>query len=450
MRKSYFAALAALVLSPVLPSVAEADEEVQAMKAEIQALQKAYESRITELELKLAKIEKLKTSEQSQPTAAPASVHSKNRNIYDNRFNPSIGLILNGRYGSFSKDSNEIAGFAVGEEGERGKEGFAIDESELNFSSNIDDKFYGSVTAAIVREEGEAKIELEEAYIQTLPGMGLPKGMNIKLGRAFWTLGYLNEHHSHADDFADRPLPNRVFLNNTFNDDGVEVSYLLPTDFYSEIGGGAFRGDDYPFGGADDSGFDAWSAFARLGGDIGENQNWRLGGYVLSGEVKDRASNEDIVHFSGDTRLFATDLRYTWAPTGNPRETEILLQGEYFWRNEEGAYSDTDAATGSVPFDEHSDGWYLQGVYKFLPQWRIGYRYSRLDSPSVPVGLVGSALDSDGHNPTAHALMADWTNSEFSRLRLQYNHERTEKGGEDDQILLQYVMSIGAHGAHKY
>ncbi|HAK62020.1 MAG TPA: hypothetical protein DCO82_02130 [Alphaproteobacteria bacterium] len=171
---------------------------------------------------------------------------------------------------------------------------------------------------------------------------------------------------------------------------------------------------------------------------------------MLSGKVKDRASNEDIVHFSGDTRLFATDLRYTWAPTGNPRETEILLQGEYFWRNEEGAYTDTDAATGSVPFDEHSDGWYLQGVYKFLPQWRIGYRYSRLDSPSVPVGLVGSALDSDGHNPTAHALMADWTNSEFSRLRLQYNHERTEKGGEDDQILLQYVMSIGAHGAHKY
>ena len=450
MRKSYFAALAALVLSPVLPSVAEADEEVQAMKAEIQALQKAYESRITELELKLAKFEKLKTQEQARTASTPASVRSESRNIYDNSFNPSIGLILNGRYGSFSKNDSEIAGFATGEEGERGKEGFAVDESELNFSSNIDDKFYGAATAAIVREEGEDKIELEEAYVQTSSGMGLPKGMMIKAGRALWTLGYLNEQHTHGDDFADRPLPNRVFLNNAFNDDGVEVSYLLPTDFYSEIGGGAFRGDDYPFGGSSGAGFDAWSAFVRTGGDIGENQNWRLGGYVLSGKAKDRASNEKVVNFSGDTRLYATDLRYTWAPTGNPRETEILLQGEYFWRDEEGAYTDTDAATGSVPFDDHSSGWYVQSVYKFLPQWRIGYRYSRLDSPSVPVGLVGSALDSDGHNPTAHALMADWTNSEFSRLRLQYNHERTEKGGEDDQILLQYVMSIGAHGAHKY
>ena len=42
-------------------------------------------------------------------------------------------------------------------------------------------------------------------------------GLNIKAGRAFWTLGYLNEHHAHADDFADRPLPYRAYLNKAFN-----------------------------------------------------------------------------------------------------------------------------------------------------------------------------------------------------------------------------------------
>ena len=51
----------------------------------------------------------------------------------------------------------------------------------------MDDKFYGSVTAAIVREGDEDKIELEEAYVQTLPGVGLPKGMNLKAGRALWS-----------------------------------------------------------------------------------------------------------------------------------------------------------------------------------------------------------------------------------------------------------------------
>ena len=66
----------------------------------------------------------------------------------------------------------------------------------MNFSANVDDKFYGSVTAAIVREDGEDKVELEEAFVQTLPGAGLPGGTRIKFGRAFWTFGYLNEHHS--------------------------------------------------------------------------------------------------------------------------------------------------------------------------------------------------------------------------------------------------------------
>ena len=450
MRNLSFAATAALALFPVSAALAASDEDVQSIKAEIQAMRKTYESRIAELETKLSEIENRKPA--AQPVTAPqqSSVRNVQRTTRDNSFNPSIGLILNGRYSGFSEDNPEIAGFAVGEEGERGGDGFAIDESELNFSSNIDDKFYGSATAAIVREGGEDKIELEEAYVQTLSGMGLPKGMNVKAGRALWTLGYLNEHHSHSDDFADRPLPYRVFLNNAYNDDGVEVSYLLPTNFYSEIGGGAFRGDDFPFGGSSGGGFDAWSVFGRIGGDIGENHNWRLGGYVLSGEADGRASNEDIVNYTGDTRLYATDLRYTWAPTGNPREMEVLLQGEYFWRDEDGAYTDAEAATGAVRYDDDSSGWYVQGVYKFLPQWRTAYRYSSLKAPDAPAGLLGSILDSGGNDPDTHSVMVDWTNSEFSRLRLQYNHEELTQGQGDDQFILQYIMSIGAHGAHKY
>jgi hypothetical protein len=45
--------------------------------------------------------------------------------------------------------------------------------------------------------------------------------------------------------------------------------------------------------------------------------------------------------------------------------------------------------------------------------------------------------------------MTDWSNSEFSRLRLQYT--RDEAGLEnDDQWGLQYIFSIGAHGAHTF
>lgn len=450
MRNPSFAASAALSLLFSTPAFAASDSEIEAVKAEIQSMRQTYESRIAELENKLLTIENQKPAGQQAAAPASGSARESARNIRDNSFNPSVGLIFNGRYSGFSNDNSAFAGFAVGEEGERGKQGFGIDESEFNFSSNVDDKFYGSVTAAIVREGGEDKIELEEAYVQTLPGMGMPKGMNVKAGRALWTFGYLNEHHAHTDDFADRPLPYRVFLNSAFNDDGVEVSYVLPTNFYSEIGGGFFRGDDYPFGGSSGGGFGAWSAFARIGGDIGDNQSWRFGVSTLSGDAGGRAGNGDAVNFSGDSNLYAADLRYTWAPTGNPRAQEVILQSEYFWRNEDGAYEDFGAGTGAAPFADNAGGWYAQGVYKFLPQWRIGYRYSRLKSPDVPLGLLGSALDSGGYNPDAHAVMADWTNSEFSRVRLQYNHEELARGQEDGQILLQYIMSIGAHGAHKY
>ncbi len=448
MLTTKLAASAALItLLSGTSALAASDKDIEALRAEIQNMKKAYEGRIDELESKLNKVEKSQTKALAPAPATPATAR---RDVKDNSFNPSIGVILNGQYSQFSADEGEIAGFAVGHEGERPREGFAADHTELNFSANVDDKFFGSTTAAIAQHEGETEIELEEAYIQTLPGSGLPDGMSVKAGRAFWTMGYLNEHHSHTDDFADRPLPYRVYLNQAFNDDGAEVSYVLPTELYSEIGAGVFRGDDFPFGEGDGSGVGAWSAFARVGGDIGNNQSWRLGAYALSGEANSRVSNEDVVSFIGDTDIYAADVRYTWAPTGNARAQEVILQAEYFWRDEDGVYEDTDAATGAVNFDDSSTGWYAQAVYKFDPQWRVGVRYSQLNAPDVPAGLVGSALDSGGHDPKAYSAMLDWTNSEFSRVRLQYNREQLAGGQDDDQFMLQYIMSLGAHGAHKY
>ena len=438
------ASAALLTMLSATSTLAASDADIEALRAEINAMKQTYEGRITELESKLSKVE---TAQASADNIVPATA---SRRVLDNSFNPSIGVIFNGRYQSFSSGEGEIAGFAVGEEGERHGEGFAVDHTELNFSANLDDKFFGSATAAIAEHEGSIEIELEEAFVQTLPGAGLPDGLSVKAGRAFWTLGYLNEHHSHADDFADRPLPYRVFLDGVFNDDGAEASYLLPTDIYAEIGTGAFAGADHPFGGSGDDDIGAWSAFARVGDDIGDKHSWRLGAYYLGGQAEGRTSNEDVVNFTGDTDIYAADLRYTFAPTGNAREQELTLQGEYFWRNEDGVYEDTDAGTGAVAFDDSSSGWYVQGVYKFAPQWRIGTRYSQLQAADAPAGLVGSALDSAGHDPEAYAVMLDWTNSEFSRVRAQYNYEELTNGQYDNQFILQYVMSLGAHGAHKY
>ena len=446
-KKLLLAASAAAILG-VSPAYAANDADLDALRAEIQAMRQAYESKIEQLENKVQSLE-AKTQENSQKVeqaqnVAPATA---TRSVRDNSFNPGVGVILNGKYQNFSEAEGDIAGFAIGEEGERGKEGLGIDETELNFSASVDDKFRGSATIALHEHEGETEVEIEEAYVATT---ALPAGLEAKAGRFFSELGYLNSHHSHADDFADRPLPNRAFLDSNYGDDGIQLSAVLPTDIYTEIGGGVFRGDDFPGGGADGADIGSWTAYGRVGGDVGDRTSWRLGLSTLQVDGAERSANEDMVTFDGDSGLYIADARMVYAPTGNNAEQEIILQGEYFLRDEDGTYDDGDAGTGPVAYDDHQSGWYAQSVYKFHPQWRIGARYSQLHAGDVPVGLVGSALDDEGHDPWTASAMVDWTNSEFSRVRAQYNREEVADGQEDNQFIIQYIMSLGAHGAHNY
>ncbi|MBI1364017.1 MAG: hypothetical protein GC134_08525 [Proteobacteria bacterium] len=428
-------------------AMAATDSDIESLKNEIQNMRSTYESRINQLE------DKLQTMQAEQAvapqTAAPAAKPAGGSGVFDNSFNPAVGIILNGTYGGFSGSDSKLSGFAIGEEGGRLPQGLSLGESELNFGANIDDKFSGSLTAAIASEDGQDTLELEEAFVKTSGGT-LPGGLTAKFGRMLASVGYLNDHHAHTDDFADRPLPYRNYLNGAYKDDGLEVSWILPTDLYAELGGGVFRGDHFPYGSASGNGSGSWTLFARTGGDIGDNQNWRFGLSTLQGDTPERKGNDDNVTFAGDSDLYIADLRYTWAPTGNPYDQEVMLQGEYLYRSEKGTYADTNAAIAATPYDSNDNGWYAQAVYKFLPQWRAGTRYARLNAPNIPAGLAGSELDSQGHDPYSISAMVEWDNSEFSRIRLQFNHERPAASLTDDQIILQYTMSLGAHGAHSY
>jgi hypothetical protein len=54
------------------------------------------------------------------------------------------------------------------------------------------------------------------------------------------------------------------------------------------------------------------------------------------------------------------------------------------------------------------------------------------------------------YQPTKHSLMIDWSASEFSRLRLQFARDYSRMNETDNQIFLQYIVSLGAHGAHTF
>ena len=498
-----------LVVLPMIALLAAAPADAQSagqptaaeLARQIQEIKRDYESRIQALEDQLSNLKKKSQAEEKKTAAATPA----RKATADNAFNPAIGIVFDGKYSSFSADEwSGIPGFAVGHEAERAPEGLSLGHSEVTASGNIDDKFRGALTLGLGAHPGEAtEVELEEAYVQTLPGAGLLEGMRVKAGRALWTFGYLNEQHAHGDDFADRPLPYRAFLDNAFNDDGVEVSVVLPTEVYAELGGGLFRGDDTPLFGGSDNGLRARSLYARVGWDMGRDAAVRVGGYLLDGKSRNRGGGghghghedehahegENHAHeeehedehehehehedehedehahedehehehgedfasffsdgmFTGNTRLYGIDVRFTVAPTGNARESEVILQGEYFWRKEDGTYVMEPEEEGEehhpLKTDSIAHGWYIQGVYKPAPRWRIGARYARLSPPD----------DAEiAHNPYAFAAMVDWTNSEFGRVRLQYNHEALDGHEEDNQIMLQYVMSLGAHAAHSF
>ena len=361
----------------------------------------------------------------------------------------SIGVWLQPTYRNYSLEESGIPGFFPGHEGERPhKQGLGVDHTELYWSGTKNDQLRGSAVIAIAEHDGETEIEFEEAYIETLNNYLLPEGVNIKLGRAFWTLGSLNAQHAHSDSFADRPLPYRVFLDKAFNDDGAEISYRFQNaGVYTELGLGSFRGNDFPFGGVEEGQEEnnASSAYIRAGKTIDENSSLRVGAYMLAGTVGERTvshehgTEPESFSFAGDSDLFIYDIRYSYK--------KLVLSAEYFSRTEDGTLTITEGSDPSEEFpmdDVDSSGWYVSGVYEINPSMRAGVRYSKLGSPDMtPVlGTDHTGQNPNGYDPTAIAYMIDWNHSENSLIRFQLNQEEMTDGEEDDQFIVQYIMNL--------
>jgi hypothetical protein len=354
-------------------------------------------------------------------------------------FNPDISLILSGVYGDLSQDpsSYTIPGITLGPETSPGPDGLSIAESELVISSNIDDWFYGRFTGAITPDN---EFEVEEAFIQTL---ALPAGFTIQAGRFYSELGYLNSQHSHQWDFVDQPLIYRAFLASQYKDDGTQVRWLAPTDYFLEFGGEVFRGDSYPAGGSSDQFAGTYTVFVSAGNDVGDSHSWKAGLSYFNAKANPRLTQDDTLSFSGTTELYTAYLVWKWAPHGNPYDKNLKFQTAYMQSPEQGTYSDG----GSI--DNTRYGWYGQIVYQFTHGWRTAFRMDQMHIENPGPSFNGTVLDPEGHNPTRYSVMVDFSHSEFSRLRLQYNRDNSGLTPENE-VYLQYIMSLGAHGAHRF
>ena len=380
-------------------------------------------------------------------------------------FNPAISLILAGTYANLSRDpaTYRVQGFipSGGEVGP-GSRGFSLGESELGISAAIDPMFSGRLTAALAPDNS---LGVEEAWFE---GQGVFDGATIRAGRFLSSIGYLNDRHAHTWDFVDAPLAYQAFFGGPIKTDGLQLRWLAPTDRFFELGAEIGAGTSFP--GSEDgrNGIGAAALFAHVGDDLGADASWRLGASFQRHRVKDRgyddlnASGTTVRNaFSGTSRTWGLDAIYKWAPGGNARSRSLTIQGEYFRRDESGSLShDTQAQTGgpaSGSYAATQSGWYLQTVYQFMPRWRLGARYDRLDSGTPRIGLVrdGTLAPADFSilqpaRPSRGTVMLDWSPSEFGRLRLQLGADRSRSTETDRQIFLQYIMSLGAHGAHRF
>ena len=421
------------------------DPEIESLREAIDELRADYDARISALEQRLAVAEQNSAQASSATQQASTSPGATSGN---SAFNPAIGVIFMGNAWHYDQDPGDYAiqGFPLGGEAGPIQQGLSIGETEINISANVDDKFTAWLTTPIVIVDGEANIEVEEAWVET---MALPAGLSARFGRFYSNIGYQNNRHAHSWDFADQPLPYQAFLGDQYLDDGVQLRWVAPTDLYMEFGGEVLQGSRYPAAGSDNSGFGAYSLFANIGGDTGTSNSWLAGVSYLDASAIDRASGDedDPLLFSGDSSLVGAHLVWKWVPDGNWKQRNLVVQTEIMWRDEDGMYT----VPGGLPLAYQNDqyGWYVQATYQPFPRWRFGGRVDGLSSGDPGSAFDGTLLAAPDSDPRRYSLMADWSNSEFSRLRFQYTHDAA--GLEDDnQFGLQYIFSIGAHGAHTF
>lgn len=467
-QKNILAAALAVAFGMPLAAYAADDRELAQIREQIQQLKEAYEARIQALERRLQQAEASAAQAQSRTAeAAPvaAATPPSPMAASSNAFNPSIALILGGTYANLSQDPKQyrLQGFVpAGDETGPGKRGFNLGESELTLSANIDQLFAGQLTFSLAQDN---TVSVEEAFAQT---QGLSNGLNLKGGRFLSAIGYLNSQHTHAWDFVDAPLAYQAFLGGQYKLDGLQMKWLAPTERFVEVGLEVGNGFAFPGNDRNKNGIGATAVFAHVGDDIGDSASWRAGlSYLRSGAADRSFADVDsrgvgvTNGFSGSSNTWILDGIYKWSPNGNPTHTNFKLQGEYFRRNENGTLTydaqaqSLGAATGI--YTSAQSGWYLQGVYQFMPGWRTGLRYDRLYSGTPGIGLINNgaltAADFTGlasYNPSRTSLMLDYSASEFSRFRVQLARDQSRPGVIDNQLFLQYIMSLGAHGAHSF
>jgi len=382
----------------------------------------------------------------AMPVAAPVSEPkpSKLSGLFGGAAmtNPYLSLILDTYLYSSSIRQDGLAGRGIPGYNRFGidrRKGFNLDSAELFIFAPVDPYF--NLYANIPMTENGA--EVEEAYFVT---SSLPAGLQVKGGRFKSGFGRINGQHPHAWDFADIPLIYRATLGDEgISENGGQVTYLPDLPFYLQLGAEALQGaNDHMFGADAKGGPHAFAGFAKASLDTGDYSTILFGPSVLFGSTKNNSIKE-LTTLTGNSQLYGFESVYKWKPS---KDKGLVVQGEYFYRRQAGNLTD-DLTLTSNSLRRAQDGFYVQSLYQ-MGRWRAGARYDLLDFLAHDYILDGQDKG-QGPRPWRVSGALEFNPTEFSRLRLQYNHDMSGRDGRaNDECFFQLIFGIGAHAAHTF
>ena len=406
-------------------------------------------------------------------------------------FNPAISVIIDSLYAYMSEDMEDPTGFDLGGHSHGHghshgiEEGFQLRELELTFESTVDPYFDAVAMIAFT----ESSVEVEEAYITTRM---LPAGWQIKAGKFLSDIGYINRQHPHDWQFSDAPWMREFLMGEEgLNEVGVQLSWIPPTDMYTRLGIEVLQGtsegvanyvgpgrheavtllpDDANAPSRNrwraDKGLDEvdgprlFTAFAKIAPDLGHDhavQFGTFGGYSRSFQLEEAHSSTRLETWDGDAWFAGVDAVYKYNGQGVMGHRNLVLQGEYIYRNLQVDYRSQQfenfsdlVTTDFNKQDWKQDGLYVQGVYGFAPRWNAGIRTDVLGITND--GYEGRGTPVDFGTSYRYTGQVSYAPTEFSRIRLQGSYSDFADDDHDDtwMAVLQYNVSLGVHGAHAF
>ena len=328
---------------------------------------------------------------------ATASGRNRPDRSGENAFNPAVSLILQGTY------ANDIAGpqhlpdhrfRAFGRGGGAAQARLRPGRNRARHRRQYRPLFprrRDCVAHARGRGRGRGGV---------LPDAGAAgAALSLKGGRFFSGIGYLNEQHQHAWDFQDAPLVYKAFLGDQLKQDGVQLKWIAPTPIFSRARRGTPRRRPVSRQRPQQERHRRQRAVRPPRRRHRAEHRLARGAFLPAATRPITAPTTDVDSLGGAvTNSFHRQRQDCGSPTrsssGRRTATPLLhnfkLQGEYFRLKQNGnadlrrrrrAATCSASVTGS--FNTDQSGWYAQGVWQFMPRWRVGYRYDTLSYGTV-------------------------------------------------------------------